>query len=297
MAYYTRWDYYSTAIGGLFFLFSVAVVIYGVTGWFGLGIAVLALFAWYGITRTFRFWKDKAIERHRSRTPCMHGTVGAQADHTKCTTCLTEHRRAEEAAALAIRQRAEQAEAQRRQAYAEWLSLIRLPEYLKSMHPQQFEHLICELFRRQGYQVETTPYVGDGGVDGYLRKDGQLIILQCKRVKGSVGEPILRNLFGTMVAGGAASAIVVTTGRVSDQARRWVQAKPIRLIELDDLRNLLGQHFSESDIVPPEFVPEQGLVDPCLRCGSPLRLIRGRKGSFWGCSGYPKCRFTRPHRG
>lgn len=296
MSYYTRWDYYSTAIGGLFFLFSVAVVIYGVTGWFGLAIAVLALFAWYGITRTFRFWKDKAIERRRSRTPCRHGTVGAHADHTKCTTCLTEHRRVEEASALATRQRAEQAEAQRRQAYDEWRSHVRLPEFLRSMHPQRFERLICELFRRQDYQVEPTPYVGDGGVDAYLRRDGQLAILQCKRVQASIGEPMLRDVFGTMVAAGAGSAIVVTTGNVSNPARRWVEGKPIRIVELDELRNLLTQHFSEADIVPPEFVPAEGLVDACRRCGSPLRLVRGRRGPFWGCSRYPTCHYTRSSR-
>jgi restriction endonuclease Mrr len=51
-----------------------------------------------------------------------------------------------------------------------------------------------------GHEMEATRYTADGGVDGYLRKDGQLALLQCKRVKGSVGEPILRDLFGTMAA-------------------------------------------------------------------------------------------------
>ena len=31
---------------------------------------------------------------------------------------------------------------------------------------------------------------------------------------------------------------------------------------------------------------------PCPECGKPLRRRNGRKGPFWGCSGYPGCRFT-----
>lgn len=128
------------------------------------------------------------------------------------------------------------------------------------------------------------------------RKDGKLAVLQCKRVKGSVGEPILRDLFGTMVASAAASAIVVTTGRVSDQARRWIQGKPIRIIELNELHDLLRKHFSEPDVVPPGFDPDQGLADSCPKCRRPLRLVRGRRGPFWGCSGYPACRYTQSKR-
>lgn len=31
----------------------------------------------------------------------------------------------------------------------------------------------------------------------------------------------------------------------------------------------------------------------CPKCGSPLILRRGKFGEFWGCSGFPQCRFTR----
>ena len=32
----------------------------------------------------------------------------------------------------------------------------------------------------------------------------------------------------------------------------------------------------------------------CPECGSPLRKRKGKKGWFWGCSGYPECRYTAP---
>ncbi len=34
-------------------------------------------------------------------------------------------------------------------------------------------------------------------------------------------------------------------------------------------------------------------VKKCPVCGSPLKLRSGKYGSFWGCTGYPDCRFTR----
>lgn len=30
----------------------------------------------------------------------------------------------------------------------------------------------------------------------------------------------------------------------------------------------------------------------CPKCGKPMRLRSGRYGEFWGCSGYPRCRYT-----
>ena len=35
----------------------------------------------------------------------------------------------------------------------------------------------------------------------------------------------------------------------------------------------------------------------CPECGAPLRERKGRNGAFWGCTGYPECRFTAPDDG
>ena len=46
-----------------------------------------------------------------------------------------------------------------------------------------------------------------------------------------------------------------------------------------------------------ETVKEQHIEDlktKCPFCGSPLVLRKGKYGNYWGCSAYPKCRFTRP---
>jgi DNA topoisomerase-1 len=40
--------------------------------------------------------------------------------------------------------------------------------------------------------------------------------------------------------------------------------------------------------------PPQPTGETCDQCGQPMVLRAGRRGSFVGCSGYPKCRNTRP---
>jgi len=35
----------------------------------------------------------------------------------------------------------------------------------------------------------------------------------------------------------------------------------------------------------------------CPLCGKPLVSRYGKRGAFWGCSGYPDCNFTKPGEG
>jgi len=146
-------------------------------------------------------------------------------------------------------------EQDRQDQYRSWLRNIRMPGFLQNLHPFSFEHLVCNLFRRMGFEVEHTPKTGDSGVDGYLRKQDELRVLQCKRVKKKIGEPVLRDLFGTMQHVKAVQGILVTTGHVSHKARRWAKGKPIRMIELEELVALIRQHFAEDEVVPPDFNP------------------------------------------
>jgi restriction system protein len=166
-----------------------------------------------------------------------------------------------------------------------------MPEFLRQVDPRAFEALVCKLYERMGYSVEPTRYVGDDGVDGYLRKDGKLTILQCKRTKSAIGAPILRDVLGAMHHDKADAAIVVTTGGVSRQARRWAVGTPIRIIQLPELVEMLKCHLREEDIVPDDFAVGEERF--CAKCGMPLREVQGRRGRFLGCTGYPVCRYTR----
>jgi hypothetical protein len=260
--------------------------------WWGILGAVLIIAGFLFCVDWYSRCKERREEKHRATEPCVHRVKGAKYNIDLCPTCAAErdrnyqqYQREKEA-----KHRAELLE--RKKRYSEWIAKVRLPEYVKKIDPQEFETLICRLFRRMGYRVEQTPYVGDNGSDGYLFKGEEKTVLQCKRVQGSVGEPVLRDLFGTMHATKCTNAIVVTTGTVSKQARKWIDGKPIRIIELEELQELFREHFKEGDVVPDGFTPAGLAAKQCPRCGNALRVVNGRNGRFIGCTKYPACHYT-----
>lgn len=183
-------------------------------------------------------------------------------------------------------------EAEREAEYRDYVRKIRLPEYLLEMDWRELEDLSCELLKRSGYEVETTSRSGDHGVDALLRKDNELTVLQCKRWKGSVGESVVRDLYGSMCHLNATAGMIVTTGKVSAPAREWIGDKNIRIVDLSELANLVRDSFHESDIVPGDFTPKQPQTEHCPRCHRLLKKRRSRYGKFLGCSGYPSCDYT-----
>lgn len=109
------------------------------------------------------------------------------------------------------------------------LSMRRMME----LTPSEFEEYVAQrIFARQGYHVVNTPDVKDGGVDVILTdQNGSRAVVQCKRYRGTVGEEIVRDLYGTMIHAEAERAFLVTTGSISPSAYRWAAGKPIELID------------------------------------------------------------------
>ena len=109
---------------------------------------------------------------------------------------------------------------------------------LLELTPSEFEEWTGELFRRRGYRVVNTPYTADHGIDLLVYRDGERGVVQCKRYRGTVGEPVVRDLFGVMVHENADRGYLVTTGGISQQAHRWARGKPIELIDGEKLVRL-----------------------------------------------------------
>lgn len=171
---------------------------------------------------------------------------------------------------------------------------------LKSLHWKEFENLMGEIFRREGYCVDEKLGGGaDGGVDLVLRQDGRRTLVQCKlRTRGSVGVPIVRELFGSMAAERAHSGILVTTSEFTGEVHRFAADKPIRLIDGPELLILVRSvQRLPSRTLEGRTVALNPARPDCPACGSPMILRTARKGAnagnqFWGCSTYPKCQKT-----
>jgi restriction system protein len=263
-------------------------------GWFTLLVIGLLVCPIAYIVMTIN---DKLEARKKEITPCCHGVAGALHYIERCKECA-DKKAIEDALRHAEYQAIKDKEAAEKQRrYDEFVKNLRLPQYLQSMHPREFELIVNELYRRMGYNATPTSYIADNGIDGFLEKDGKKVVLQCKRVKGYVGEPVLRDLFGAMHSTHADSALVVTTGRVSDSAKKWANEKPITIVEMSELRELIDRHFREGEVVPDSYSADMNSITICPRCGSCLRIVKTRFGTCMGCSGYPKCGYKERSRG
>ncbi|MDW8098680.1 MAG: restriction endonuclease [Anaerolineae bacterium] len=125
-----------------------------------------------------------------------------------------------------------------RRRLQEKLRAARTLAQLLELTPSEFEAWTGELFRRRGYRVINTPDTADHGVDLIVDRDGERGIVQCKRYRGTVGEPIVRDLYAVIIHEGADRGYLVTTANISPQAHRWARGKPIELIDGEKLVRL-----------------------------------------------------------
>ncbi len=125
--------------------------------------------------------------------------------------------------------------------WREWNAPVALlgPAELLELEPQQFEKHVGRIFRHKGFKVRHRGGSGDHGVDlEVFTRSGRLGVVQCKRYRSTVGEVVVRDLYGTMLHEGAAHAYLATAGVISEAARRWAEGKPITLVDGERLLEL-----------------------------------------------------------
>ncbi|MGY6552020.1 MAG: restriction endonuclease [Erythrobacter sp.] len=118
-------------------------------------------------------------------------------------------------------------------------------EILRALSPQGFEHFCKRLLRESGFcEVHVTGKVGDEGIDGYGTLEINALVsfkvlFQCKRYKGSVGAPEVRDFRGAML-GRADKGIILTTGTFTADAKREASRDGVPPVELIDGLKLVG---------------------------------------------------------
>ena len=285
----------------------VAVVVFVVTrdlwdavGW-GLGSICPGIFLVAGV---------EAIGRHFKRSRLLKSPVASRIKRYEEAEAAYQAMQAEaeraQREAAGIRREAERARQE-----AERAKLRKLREHWMSMSGSEFEQELGTLYRHLGYRVETTPISGDQGIDLVLRKNGQTTVVQCKSHQKPVGPAVARELYGSMVASRADNAILACTGGFTRGVEQFVRGKPITLISASELAtlaetiedkrrgteqsaHLIGQkHQGEKDGTQDSALIYPLPICPILGCGKTMVLKGGRRGRFWRCLDYPRCRGIR----
>ena len=207
------------------------------------------------------------------------------------------------------------AKRQRRSGLVAGIAQSRAPDALDGISWEEFELLVGEAFRLQGYEVTELGGQGpDGGVDLVLRRDQEKFLVQCKQWKAfKVGVAIVRELYGVMAAQGAAGGFVVTSGSFTDEAIKFASGRNVTLVDGPKLFGLIqqakaargSQSRAEAPVQRRPVTPFSAkasaapLAMTCPSCSSAMVRRVAKRGdnpgqAFWGCTEYPACRGTRP---
>jgi restriction system protein len=195
---------------------------------------------------------------------------------------------------------------------------------LLSISWQDFELLVGEALRRQGFSVQEAGGHGpDGGVDLIASKDGEKYLVQCKQWRAmQVGVSVVRELYGVMAAEGAVGGFVITCGRFTKPAKEFATGRNVQLVDGTLLNQWIIENKRPAVSPAPEPVIVATVVEPvparaaevapapqpveavalkapaCPHCKKVMVLKVARTGpnaggNFWGCGDYPKCRGIR----
>jgi restriction system protein len=168
------------------------------------------------------------------------------------------------------------------------------------LRADQFELLVAEIFRRQGYTVELSAAMGsEDGIDLTLRRDSETIIVQCKhRNTAEVGVGEIGEFSAAMISCGAPRGVLVTTGEFTAEGRVLAAGQGIDLMDGAALSESItatakpGEDLSAISSWIEEFVAHARIFDPeCPMCQGTM-VIRHNRASgapSWACRGYPRC--------
>ncbi|MSP13822.1 MAG: restriction endonuclease [Chloroflexi bacterium] len=113
-----------------------------------------------------------------------------------------------------------------------------------SLPPAGFERVCQRLLREAGFeQVNVTGRSGDGGLDGHgiLQLNPFVtfkVMFQCKRYRGAISAPQIRDFRGAML-GRAEKGIIITTGTFTSDASKEARRDGVPPIELVDGQKLI----------------------------------------------------------
>ena len=171
---------------------------------------------------------------------------------------------------------------------------------LDGMSWQQFELLVGEAFRLDGFSVQERGGASpDGGIDIVLLRGSEKYFVQCKHWKSlKVGVDVVRELYGVMAAHGAVGGFVVTSGGFTKDAIEFASGRNVILVDGPVLFDMIQRARRAPTSNPAPHVSPLLASPKCPECGSEMVQRVAKRGdnvggAFWGCSRYPKCRVTR----
>jgi len=162
---------------------------------------------------------------------------------------------------------AQRVEARERRHLVEWTTNLR------RLNAEEFEWLVGEVFQREGWKVRETGRqdAPDGNIDLELSREGQRMIVQCKRWTAKfVGVHEIREFAGTLMREGlpASAGTFVTLSDFKEQARAEAKEIGITLVDNRDLH---------------DRIEKVRRTELCPICQKPMVFDRSPHGWWFHC--------------
>jgi restriction system protein len=168
---------------------------------------------------------------------------------------------------------------------------------LRSLEWKRFELLCAKYYEAVGFKSETIRCGADGGIDVKLFKidpNKPLAVVQCKSWNTQqVGVKEVRELLGVMTHEKVRRGVFITTSTYTKDARSLSADNPIQLLDGEGFVKKLCElpRASQDDLL--KFAFEGDYKTPtCASCGIKMAKRESKRGAFWGCFNYPRCRST-----
>lgn len=174
-----------------------------------------------------------------------------------------------------------------------------LIEQLRSIDWFQFEKIVALAYRKQGYTATRRGGANpDGGIDLVIRKDGETKAVQCKQWKTwNVGVKAVREFLGALTDAGIQRGIFITLRGYTGEAKQLADKHGIEIVNETGLAAMLEATDARFDPEVLDILRDTRKF--CPKCEYEMVRRPARRGpnagkSFWGCSKYPRCKFTLP---
>jgi len=161
----------------------------------------------------------------------------------------------------------------------------------------QFEKFTAALFAECGFEVQRFGGANpDGGIDLIVKFDGKTYGVQCKHWKAwKIGVKEIREFVGALKDRGLDRGIFVTLHSYTSEAKALASRNQIELADTDEISRMLDT--ARCDQNPRLLAILDDTRKLCPKCEAEMNLRTTRKGlyagkQFWGCSNYPRCKFT-----
>lgn len=130
------------------------------------------------------------------------------------------------------------------------------PAEFQTLDPREFEQLVAEVWRADGWDVEVLPPGRDAGIDAIATREDpfpEKQVIQAKRYRESnpVSAPDVQQYASLkQQVPRADSVVIVTSGRFTDSAVARARELNVKLVDGDDLADLVSRVGPATDVEP-----------------------------------------------